>query len=135
MTHFQRLFVQNLRFLRNKKGLSQVKFSESLAISPNYLNAVENGKNFPSPEIIQQISDILEILPYQLFLEHPAEISPLNTMVSELLAIKQRLIKEIDILIEKYEKSMWRKNPINMVNLKLGNNGVRQCFSTALWVV
>ena len=71
-------------------------------ISPNYLNAVENGKNFPSPEVIQHISDTLEILPYQLFLEHPAETNPNTTMASELLVIKQRFVKEIYTLLQKY---------------------------------
>ena len=107
MTYFQAKFIENLRFWRKKRGLSQLKLSEMVNISPNYLNAVENGKNFPSPEIIQIISDILEILPYQLFLEHPAETAPVNnTMVSELLAVKQRLNMEIDFLINKYEKTV-----------------------------
>ena len=104
MTYFQTKFIENLRFWRKKRGLSQQKLSEMVNISPNYLNAVENGKNFPSPEIIQQISDSLGILPYQLFLEYPAEAVPGNTMVSELMVIKQKLVKEIDILIENYEK-------------------------------
>jgi len=81
-----------------------LKLSEMVNISPNYLNAVENGKNFPSPEVIQNISDTLEILPYQLFLEHPVEITPSNIMASDLVAIKQRLVKEIDTLIQKCEK-------------------------------
>jgi len=106
MTYFQKKFIENLRFWRKKRGLSQLKLSEMVNISPNYLNAVENGKNFPSPEVIQYISDTLEILPYQLFLEHPSEVSPLNMMVSELLVIKQRLIKEIDALIHKYENTV-----------------------------
>jgi transcriptional regulator with XRE-family HTH domain len=102
MTYFQMKFIENLRFWRKKRGLSQLKLSEMVNISPNYLNAVENGKNFPSPEIIQQISDTLGILPYQLFIEHPSEVTPVNTMVSELLVVKQRLVKEIDTLIQKY---------------------------------
>jgi len=106
MTYFQKKFIENLRFWRKKRGFSQLKLSEIVNISPNYLNAIENGKNFPSPEIIQQISDTLEILPFQLFIDHPVEIAPLNTMVSELLTVKQRLIKEIDDLIQKYEKSI-----------------------------
>ena len=40
-----------------------------VSISPNYLNAVENGKNFLSPEIIQHICDALDIFPYQLFMD------------------------------------------------------------------
>lgn len=107
MTYMQEKFVENLRFWRKKRGISQLKLSEMVNISPNYLNAVENRKNFPSPEIIQDISDALEILPYQLFLEHPTETLPLNnTMISELLVIKQRLVKEIDTLIKQHENNI-----------------------------
>lgn len=105
MTYFQIKFIENLRFWRKKRNLSQQKLSEMINISPNYMNAVENGKNFPSPEIIQHISDILEILPYQLFIDHPTAAAPLNTMVSELLIVKQRLMNEIDTLIQKYDNT------------------------------
>jgi len=72
MTHLQQLFIQNLRIYRTKAGFSQLEFSEKIGISPNYLNAVENGKNFPSPEVLQKMIDSLNILPYQLFLNsHP----------------------------------------------------------------
>jgi len=106
MTYFQSKFIENLRFWRKKRGLSQLKLSEMVNISPNYLNAVEKGKNFPSPEVIQNISNNLGILPYQLFIEHPAETAPLNSMVSELLIVKQRFIKDINELIQKYEKTI-----------------------------
>ncbi|MDR0601447.1 MAG: helix-turn-helix domain-containing protein [Treponema sp.] len=108
MTHFQAAFIKNLRFFRKKKGISQVKFSELINISPNYLNAVENGKNFPSPELIQGISNALDILPFQLFLEQPMELSPgakaeNSLIIQELIRIKQKFIFEIDDLIQKYE--------------------------------
>jgi len=103
MTHFQRLFIENLRYWRKKRGISQLKLSEIVNISPNYLNAVENGKNFPSPEVIQHISDCLELMPYQLFLEYPEEVMPGNAMIKDLMEIKQRFVKEINTLISKYE--------------------------------
>ncbi|MDR2478452.1 MAG: helix-turn-helix domain-containing protein [Treponema sp.] len=108
MTHIQELFIRNLRYLRRKKGNSQLAFSEKIAISPNYLNAVENGKNFPSPEVIQTIADALGVLPYQLFLEQPTEsagIKPAKkaALVQELVNIKQQLVKQIDTIIEKYD--------------------------------
>jgi transcriptional regulator with XRE-family HTH domain len=103
MTNFQRIFIENLRFWRKKRKISQLKLSEIVNISPNYLNAVENGKNFPSPEVIQSISDVLEVLPYQFFLEHPAEDTSVNMLVSDLLVVKQRLIKEINDILQKYE--------------------------------
>ena len=106
MTHFQKLFIDNLRFWRKKRGISQLKLSEMVNISPNYLNAVENGKNFPSPEIIQHISDILELMPYQLFLEHPVEEVPAaGKVLSDLMVIKQRFEKEINELIQKYQEN------------------------------
>jgi transcriptional regulator with XRE-family HTH domain len=111
MTHFQRLFVQNLRFLRNKKGLSQVKFSELLAISPNYLNAVENGKNFPSPEVLQRMVDFLTIMPYQLFMEYPALTKPVkyderSILIQELSYLKQKFNAEIENTLQKYEETL-----------------------------
>jgi transcriptional regulator with XRE-family HTH domain len=105
MTHFQELFVRNIRFFRKKKGFSQLKFSELINISPNYLNAVENGKNFPSPEVIQCISDTLGIMPYQLFMEYPTETENFEKgqeFIRELSLIKQRFVKEIDEIIRKY---------------------------------
>jgi len=106
MTHFQTKFIENLRFWRKKRGISQLKLSEMVNISPNYLNAVENGKNFPSPEVIQNISETLELMPYQLFLEYPAEDIPVNTVVFDLLEKKQKFIKEIRELIKKYDDKL-----------------------------
>jgi transcriptional regulator with XRE-family HTH domain len=105
MTHFQELFIKNLRFLRKKRGISQLRFSEMIDISPNYLNAVENGKHFPSPEVIQQISDTLAVPFYQLFLEYPMETAPArpDNAIQELVQVKARVIKELDNLIQKYE--------------------------------
>jgi len=108
MTNFQRVFIQNLRFLRSEKGFSQVKFSELIDVTPNYLNAVENGKNFPSLEVLQRIIDTLEILPYQLFLEYPG--SPerkapkeKTMLLQELTHLKQQFIQEFDKAIQKCE--------------------------------
>ena len=94
MTHFQEIFIKNLRFFRNKLGFSQLEFSEKIGLSPNYLNAVENGKNFPSVEVIQKIIDVLGIMPYQLFLEQPSEKTPSN--LQKLTDLKQRIIKLFD---------------------------------------
>jgi transcriptional regulator with XRE-family HTH domain len=85
-------------------------FSEKIGISPNYLNAVENGKNFPSPEVIQTILDALDIQPYQLFLEQPIEIgagTEINqkseVIVQELMGVREKLINEINNIIKKYD--------------------------------
>jgi len=100
MTHVQEVFIQNLRILRNKAGFTQLEFSEKIGLSPNYLNAVENGKNFPSVDVIQRIIDVLEIMPYQLFLERQNFQSSGN--MQKLSELKQKILK----LFEDAEKSM-----------------------------
>jgi transcriptional regulator with XRE-family HTH domain len=105
MTRFQELFIKNLRFFRKRQGLSQLALSEKIEISPNYLNAVENGKHFPSPELIQNISDCLGIFPYELFLEHPLEdpgAAGRESMIQELAELRRKIIREINEAIEKY---------------------------------
>ena len=67
---------------------------------------MENGKNFPSPEVVQQIIDTLGVLPYQLFLEYPErnlDHSPDGALIQELMRIKQQFVKDIEELIQKYE--------------------------------
>lgn len=99
MTHIQELFIKNLRFYRNKKNYTQLVFSEKIGLSPNYLNAVENGKNFPSPEVLQKIADELEILPYELFLEKTdAEKTDLNCQIVEkvLQDVKAKFCEVLD---------------------------------------
>lgn len=103
MTHLQNLFIKNLRFFRTQKGFSQLVFSEKINVSPNYLNAVENGKNFPSPEVLQKIVDALGIFPYQLFLENPnpqvhSHAEEITQAVTEL---KSRTLKIFDEFLEK----------------------------------
>jgi transcriptional regulator with XRE-family HTH domain len=110
MTYFQEKFIKNLRHFRKHRGLSQLKFSEMIEVSPNYLNAVENGRNFPSPEVIQRMIDALEILPYQLFLEYPVDLSEAfqgakTLVIQELSQIRRKFVKDIDGIIEKYGQS------------------------------
>jgi len=110
MTNFQQVFILNLRYLRTQKELSQVKFSELINVSPNYLNAIENGKNFPSPEVLQRMIDTLGILPYQLFLEYPGRLKiekqdEKGVLIQELTYLKQQFINEFDRTIQKYEGS------------------------------
>jgi len=107
LTHFQDVFIRNLRYYRKKSGFSQLKFSELAGISPNYLNAVENGKNFPSIAVIQQFLDILKIMPYELFLEEPLQSKPAGQehtalLKQDLAHIKNQFDFEIERLIRDY---------------------------------
>ena len=101
MTRFEELFIKNLRTLRTQKGLNGLRFARLAGISPNYLNAVEHGKNFPSPEVLQRMADVLGVAPYQLFLDSPTGTAPpeLAALIQELVGIKQQFIQEMDEII------------------------------------
>ncbi len=104
MTHLQQLFINNIRYYRNKAGYSQLAFSEKIGLSPNYLNAVENGKNFPSPEVLQRMIDVLGILPYELFLEQPTlcqKDSPKVETIQLLTELRQQMLDNFDTILKK----------------------------------
>ncbi len=73
MLHTQKVLINNLRYYRNQLSLTQCQFAELINVSTNYYNAIENGKYFPSVEVIERICNASNIFPYQLFLEEPYE--------------------------------------------------------------
>ena len=67
MGKIRQTFISNLKHYRKEKGLRQLDLALAIGKSSNYINSVENGKYFPSPETIEQIADVLEIEPIRLF--------------------------------------------------------------------
>ena len=71
MAELRRTFIQNLKYYRKVKGIRQLDLALEIGKSSNYINSIENGKYFPSPETIEQIAAILEIEPIRLFAQEP----------------------------------------------------------------
>lgn len=84
----RQVFVENLKYYRQQKGLSQLTLAMELDKSPNYINGIENNNTFPSVETIEQIAKILEIPASKLFEEQG---SPENVITFD----KARFIKDI----------------------------------------
>ena len=64
------IFINNLKFYRKQKGMTQNELTLALDKSYNYINSVEQGKMMPSFDVIENICKILEIKPVQLFDEN-----------------------------------------------------------------
>ena len=62
-------FAENLKFYRKHAKLSQQQMAEKCSIATNYLSEIERGHKFPSVEMIENISAVLNIPAYFLFLE------------------------------------------------------------------
>lgn len=62
------LFGQNLRFLRNKRHLSQMQLADMADVTFNFINDIENGKKWISPATLSKLCLALDYPPYQFFL-------------------------------------------------------------------
>lgn len=60
-------FCKRLTQLRMNKGVSARDMSLSIGQSPNYINGIEGGKNYPSMETFFYICDYFGITPRDFF--------------------------------------------------------------------
>ncbi|MDD7417688.1 MAG: helix-turn-helix transcriptional regulator [Treponemataceae bacterium] len=63
------LFIANLKKYRKENGFSQMALAEKCETSASYIGEIEIGKKFPSIEMIQKISQAMNIKPYKLFFD------------------------------------------------------------------
>ena len=63
----KKLFGQNLKYLRNRKNLSQLQLADKADVTFNFINDIENGKKWISPATLSKLCNALEIPPYQFF--------------------------------------------------------------------
>ncbi len=90
-------FCKRMIQLRMNKGVSARDMSLSIGQSPNYINGIEGGKNYPSMENFFYICDYLGITPKDFF-----DLEATNpSKASQLMEIIKSLPNErIDLLIE-----------------------------------
>ncbi len=90
------LFCKRLSQLRINKGVSARDMSLSIGQSPNYINVIESGKNYPSMDAFFYICDYFGITPQDFFdmgSTAPAKITELTEIVKSLPN------EQIDLLI------------------------------------
>lgn len=106
--HLKYIFGENVKFYRKQNRLSQQKFAELCEIVPNYVSEIENGKKFPSAELIERISQVLNVSPYVFFV-NSNEISNIKSeLFSKELSQKQNenfaeeLLESIQKILSQY---------------------------------
>lgn len=99
--NIKQLFGNNLHEYRKKRRMSQEQLAEKLEISVKHLSSLETGKGFVSAELLEKISEILEISPAALFYSAEEksvdenDITVIGTIIEEefqkaVLAAKER---------------------------------------------
>ncbi len=98
----QEIFFDNLKFFRKQKKLTQMELTLAIDKGYNYINGVEQGKLFPSVEVIEKLAEVLEISPAALFDENSIakNIIKLNIVLNRnfsLKAIKLLALKTVKV--------------------------------------
>jgi transcriptional regulator with XRE-family HTH domain len=65
------LLSKNLKRLRYQKKMSQLNLAIRTGLTQNFINDIENGKKWVSPDTIAKLSIALNAEPYQFFTPDP----------------------------------------------------------------
>lgn len=63
----KKIFAQNLKQIRKKRGLTQEKLAELVEVAPRHISFLETGRSFPSSDLIERICAVLNIKYVDLF--------------------------------------------------------------------
>ena len=96
MTKFQKTFVENLKFYRKEKGISQEKLAESCDCATATIGCIEIARQLPSFEMIVKIASALDIHPADLFLRNAS-----TTVSNTKKLLRTELIPQIEEFVEK----------------------------------
>ena len=67
----KKLLGQRIKELRVLKKMTQAQLAEFVAIDPKHQSCIENGRNFPSADLLDKYSKVFNISPSELLkLEH-----------------------------------------------------------------
>lgn len=70
MTLYQQEFIENLKYYRMKKNISQSKLAELCNCGTGTIGCIECGRQFPSFDMLFTIANVLEIHPGDLFIRN-----------------------------------------------------------------
>ena len=99
MTNIKKHLGTNIKYYRINNGISQAKLAEMAGMATNYLGLIENGKKFPSSEMIERIASALGKDSTELFILSPIEQN-----------WKEAILSKIEMLINIELKALRGKN-------------------------
>ena len=92
MTNIKKHLGSNIKYYRTALGISQAKLAEMVDMATNYLGLIENGKKFPSAEMIERIAVSLEKDSTDLFVTAPIQQDWKESILSKI-----KMVIEIEL--------------------------------------
>ncbi len=74
--HGNYVFIQNIKDLRYREGLSQDKFAEAIGVKRNLAGAWEEGRSMPKATMLAKIAKLFEIEDLSSFITKPYDPAP-----------------------------------------------------------
>ncbi len=96
MIDFQEDFIQNLKFYRKKKDISQEKLAELCDCATSTIGCIECGRQTPSFDLLVKIANALNINPADLFICNAS-----TTITDTKNILKSKLLPQIESFIDK----------------------------------
>lgn len=95
-----RLFGARIKELRKKNNMSQEQLSEKVGIESKYLSRIEVGKSYPSLEIVEKLSDALDVEMKDLFVfdhldKEANQLRSITTLLEGISEEKRQMIFKI----------------------------------------
>ena len=85
MTELQYHLSKNMKAYRKKLGLSQEYLAEKVGTAPNYISLIEQGRKFPSPQMLERIASALNIHSIELFSQKYVPNAHIDQVQQEIL--------------------------------------------------
>ena len=82
----KKLLGRRIKELRVQKKLTQAQIAELVGIDPKHQSCIENGRNFPSSDLLDKYANVLDINPWVLMnFEHNLPREMLESKLHELI--------------------------------------------------
>ena len=85
MTELQEYLSINMKTHRKKLNFSQEKLAEKAGTAPNYISLIEQGRKFPSPQMLERIAKALNIHSIELFSQKYVPNAHIDQVQQEIL--------------------------------------------------
>lgn len=101
-TELGNLYGDNIKRIRQAKGMSQDTLSERAEISPGFLSEIENHKKTGTFDTFAKIAEALEIEPYELLLPENSAVNLDSRKTKQLMKQLRKNVSETMDTIENF---------------------------------
>lgn len=98
--NLQTIFISNMKRFRKQKHITQEKLAEMCETDTCYIGQIETFRRFPSIQLIEKISNALEVEPWVLFKNDETKEYETERL-EKINLIKEKLSNEFDKIISK----------------------------------